>query len=180
MNQQWNNLFHGRETPWNMLNQDETWLRNTLNQDETLFHCHETPWIRMKQCVSWSWNTLFHANETPWIRDGDHRDIDFFILIFRSWCFTALFHAVSFFFAVSCCVIAVSLMFHCCFIAVSLQFHSGFIALFHGVSRCFIALFHPVSWPWNRCSGNEPLSDDSPVWLWIIIPLLVEREFDVF
>ena len=68
-----------------------------------------------------------------------------------SRCFTALFHAVSL--LIHCCFIAVT----CCFIAVS----RCFITLFHGVSSCFIALFHPVSWPWNRCSGIEPL--DGPV-----------------
>ena len=113
-------------------------------------HGHETPWIKMKQFVSWSWNTLFHANETPWIRDGDHTYIDFFYWFLVHGvslrCFM-LFHAVSLLF--HCCFIAVS----CCFIAVS----RCFIVLFHGVSRCFIALFHPVSWPRNRCSGNEPL-----------------------
>ena len=81
-----------------------------------------------------------------------------------------LFHAVSLLF--HCCFIAVSLLFHCCFIAVSLLFHCCFM-LFHccftvfhrsvsWFSRCFIALFHPVSWPWNRCSGNEPLELHTP------------------
>ena len=134
MNQQWNNLFHGPERPWNILKQDETWSWNTLNQDEIVFHSHDTPWIRMKQCVSWSRNTLFHANETPWIRNGDHRDIYFFILIFGSSCFM-VFHC-----AVSCCFIAVS----CCFIAVSFLFHCCFM-LFHGVSSLCFMVFQGVS-----------------------------------
>ena len=99
-----------------------------------------------------------------------------------SCCFTVFHCAVSCcFIAVSCCFIAVSLLFNCCFIAVSCCFIAisccfiavsccfiavsccfiyvsrCFIALFHGVSRCFIVLFKPVSWPWNRCSGNESL-----------------------
>ena len=74
-----------------------------------------------------------------------------------SRCFTALFMAVSrcfkvlrctfsfcfkmFHYSVSCSIN----LFHCCFM------------LFQDFSTCFIALFHPVSWPRNRCSGNEPL-----------------------
>ena len=130
------------ESAWNRMNQsDETvmkhveseWMSNEtfcfmiVKHRETCWirmkHDYETPWIRMKQCVSWSWNTMFHANETPLIRDGDHRDIDFFILR----CFM-LFHAVS------CRFIAVSLLFH----AVSL--------LFHDVSSlCFMVFHCPVS-----------------------------------
>ena len=59
-----------------------------------------------------------------------------------SWCFAALFHAVSLLFhccfiAVSCCFIAVSLLFH----AVSLLFHCCFM-LFQGVSLLCFILFH--------------------------------------
>ena len=149
-----------------------SWSWNTVKHVESGWnHGHETPWIRMKQCVSWSWNTLFHANETPWIRDDDHRDIYFLILIFGSWCFLALFHAVSLLFH------AVSLLFHavsCCFIAVSLMFHAVHYCfkVFHcSVSFCFTVFHRSVSWcfkvfhcPVSSCfmtmkqmQWNEPL-----------------------
>ena len=126
------------------------------------------------------WNSVFHGHETHCFMPMKHLEsgtVTTEIYIFLYWFFVhgvslrcfMLFHCC--FIAVSCCFIAVSLLFHCCFIAVSLLFYAVsllfsccfiavsrcFIALFHGVLRCFIFLFHPVSWPWNRCSGNEPL-----------------------
>ena len=110
MNQQWNNLFRGHETPWNMLNQDESGSWNTLNRD------HETTRIRMKQCVSWSWNILFHGNDTPWIRSNDQIDIVTTMLITN---LIKLISYIDFWF----------MMFH--------DVSRYFTALFHGVSKCF-------------------------------------------
>ena len=112
---------------------------------------------------------MFHGHETRCFMPMKHLESGtvttvisiFFILIFGSWCFTALFHAVSCcfiavhccFIAVSCCFIAVSLLFHCCFIAVSCCFIAVsccFIAvslLFHGVSSLCFKVFQGVSLP---------------------------------
>ena len=118
----WNTVKHV-ESGWNMVMKhiesgcnSVSWSWNTLNQDETV--C----FMVMKHAVSCQWNTL---NQGRW-----PQIYLFFILIFGSWCFTALFHSVSFFF------IAVSLLFHCYF----MLSHCCFM-LFHAVSL----LFHDVS-----------------------------------
>ena len=152
MNQQLKNLFHGRETPWNMLNQDESaikqfvsWSSNTVQHVESgwnmvmkhlesewnsVFHGHETPWIRMKQCVSW--NTLFHGYEIPWICFMLFQGVSLFCsLLFHgvSRCFISLFHA---FRHVSLLCFKV---FHCsvsrCFKVFQCLFHDHETALFH-------------------------------------------------
>ena len=161
----WSRMKHGHETPWIRMKHCFMVMKHLESGwNSVMKH------MVMKHTVSCQWNTL---NQGRWSQRYLFSYIDFWFMVFHcavSCCFIA----------VSCCFIAVSLMFHavsllfyccfidvsCCFIAVSrcftALFHSVsrcFIALFHGVSRCFIALFHPVSWPWNRCSGNEPLAD---------------------
>ena len=99
-------LFDGRDTPWNMSIQDETFCLMVVKHIES-------GRIGMKQCVLCSWNILLHGNETPWIRSNNHIDIITAMLItnqiklfsytnvlFRvfhgiSWCFKVLRSSVS-------------------------------------------------------------------------------------
>ena len=94
---------------------------------------------------------MFHGHETRCFMPIKHLEsgtvttdisicyIDFSFMVFHC--------------AVSCCFIAVSLLFHavsllfhCCFIAVSLLFHAVSL-LFHGVSLLCFTMFQGVSLP---------------------------------
>ena len=61
MNQQWNILCHGYDTPWNMLKQDKSFCFMTIKHFES------------------GWNSVFHSHETSWIRSNEtvvnHEDI---------------------------------------------------------------------------------------------------------
>ena len=106
----WNSVFHGHETLWIKMSQDErvcfmvikhlesglvrmkqcvSWSWNTFEQDETVrftvMKDLESGWIRMTLRVSWPWNTLFHGNETPWIKSSYHTDILIAMLITNLW-----------------------------------------------------------------------------------------------
>ena len=149
---QWNNLFHGRETCWIRMNQDESamkqfvsWSWNTVKHVEfgwnmVMKHL-ESGW----SSVSWSWNTLNRdkivikhtvscqwntLNQGRWPQRYLFSYIDFWVMVFHC--------------AVSCSIIDVSFLFHCCFMLFHcyfMLFHCWFIA----VSCCFIAvslLFH--------------------------------------
>ena len=143
----------------------------------TIKHGHETPWIRMEQCfmvmkhIESGWNSMFHGHETHCCMPMKHLEsgtattaISIFLYWFLvrgvSWCFTALFHAVSLMFhAVSCCFILFHgvalrcfMLFQCCFIAVSCCFIAVwccFIAVSRFSLLCFILFtvcHRSVSW----------------------------------
>ena len=114
-----------------MLNQDETWSWNTLNQDETA--C----FVVMKHAVSCQWNTL---NQGRWLQRYRLFYIDFWFMVFH--CAVSLLFDCRFI-AVSCCFIAVSRCFTDLFHSVSLCFK-----VFHcHVSSCFITM-KQMQWEW--------------------------------
>ena len=166
-----------RETCWIRMKHFFSWSWNTLNQNETVccfiamvhlesvsccfkvFHCFISCCFKVFHCSVSCCFVLFHG---------------------VSRCLIALFHAVS------RCFLALfqgaSLL---CF-----MMFQGVSLLFHDVSRCFSLLcfmmfqdvsllcfmmfqrvsllcfmmFQGVSWPWNRCSGNEPLGKIPSAW----------------
>ena len=148
MNQQWNNLFHGREPPSNMLNQDETWSWNTLNQDETMcFMVMKHCFMPMKHLESGTVTTEIYIFLYWFLVHGV--SLRFFMLFY---CCFMLFHCC--FIAVSCCFNAVSLLFHtvsllfnCCFMLFHccfMLFHCCFTVFHRSVSWCFKAFRCPV------------------------------------
>ena len=171
MNQQWNNLLHGRETPWIMLNQDEWAMKQFVSWSWNTVKHVESGWNMVMKHLESGWNSVFHGHEThfscQWntLNQGRRPQrylfsyIDFWFLVFHCvslCCFIAvslLFHAVSlplhavsccftvFHCAVSCCFIDVSLLFHCC----CMLFHCCFTVFHRSVSWCFKVFHCPVS-----------------------------------